>query len=537
MWKRNLLFLGLIVGGVGAMGFNLMPPRTPKPVTRHDGAAYQAGDFRAAVERVDASFRKEWNEKSMTPVSAATDLAVARRLSLGLMGTIPSLEEIRQFEYLPPEERLPWWIDHVLQDQRFADYLAERLARSYVGTENGPFILYRRRRFVGWLSEQIAKNQPYNHVAFDVITARDLWTNSPATNFITVTRKEDGSLDPVRLAGRVTRAFLGLRLDCAECHNHPYKKWKQTDFQGFSAFFGQARVGFKGVYDDLEKQYEVVVDQKTNEKKTVTPAVPFFPDLLPDVGTSRQRLAAWVTHPKNVYFSQAIVNRVWALMTGRPLCDPVDNLEAETVVPKALEILADDFAEHGFDLRRLIRIIASTEVYRLDSAAPGRELTEGDEDAWAVFPLSRLRPEQVAGGIVQASSVTTINAESHLFVRMARLFNQRDFLDRYGDSGEDDFSGRGGTIPQRLLLMNGQLTRERIKEDVFTASSRIASQAPDDKHAVEAAYLTLLTRRPAPEEAEYFENLLASAGNQSRGQKMEDLFWALINSTEFSWNH
>src|SRR5262245_895596 len=210
MWKRNLLFLGLIGGGVFALGFSLLPPREPKPATSYDGHAYKEDGFRAAVARVDDSFPKEWKGRPVHPAPAAPDLAVARRLALGLMGTIPSLEEIRQFEYLPPDERLPWWIDHVLQDQRFADYFAERLARAYVGTEDGPFILYRRRRFVTWLSEQIARNRPYNQIAFEVMTARGLWTDAPATNFLTVTKSSEANkIDPVRLAGRVTRAFLG----------------------------------------------------------------------------------------------------------------------------------------------------------------------------------------------------------------------------------------------------------------------------------------------------------------------------------------
>ena len=152
MWMRNLLFLGLVGGGLFAVGYNLMPPRAPKPVTRYDPAAYADPEFRDAVDQVDASFRKQWAAAKASPAAPAPDLLVARRLALGLMGTVPSLEEIRQLETLPPEQRLPWWLDHILQDRRFADYFAERLARAYVGTEDGPFIFYRRSRFVSWLA-------------------------------------------------------------------------------------------------------------------------------------------------------------------------------------------------------------------------------------------------------------------------------------------------------------------------------------------------------------------------------------------------
>jgi hypothetical protein len=535
MWQRNLLFLGLVGGGLFTLGATLMPPREPKPATSYDASAYQEDDFRAIVAAVDASFRKEWSAQKIQPTNPAPDLAVARRIALGLLGTVPSLEEVRQFEWLPPQERLAWWIDHVLTDQRFADYFAERLARACVGTEGGPFILYRRRRFVSWLAEQIAKDRPYDAIVHDLIATDGLWTDKPATNFISVTSKPDekNQPDPVRLAGRVTRAFLGLRLDCAECHNHPFSHWKQSDFRGLAAWFGQTHIGFTGVHDG-PGEFEAT-DKKTNLKKPIEPHVPFNPELLPDEGNRRQRLAAWVTSAQNPYFARAAVNRVWALLLGRPLVEPVDNLETEGPIPAALQLLADDFAANGFDLRRLIRVIACTEVLRLDSAGD-RDFTDADEKAWAVFPLTRLRPEQVVGGAIQTSAVTTINAESHIFVRILRLTGQNDFVKRYGDSGEDEFGGKGGTIPQRLLMLNGKLIQDRIQQSIFNAATRIAWQAPENPRAVETAYLAVLTRRPTPEEAQHFETFL-SEDSLGRPQKLEDLFWALINSTEFSWNH
>jgi hypothetical protein len=535
MWLRNLLFLGLITSGIVALGTRLVPPRQPKPLASYDARAYQAPELRAVVERVDASFREAWAKQGLRPAPSAPDLAVARRLALGLMGTIPSLQEVRHLEALPPAERLPWWLDHVLQDRRFADYFAERLARACVGTEDGPFIFYRRRRFVTWLGDQLAQNRPYDQLVRDLITAEGLWTDHPATNFVSVTSQPDNQNqpDPVRLAGRVTRAFLGLRLDCAQCHNHPFADWKQSDFQGLSAFFGQTHLGLTGVHDG-PGEYEAE-NRKTGEKKVVAPRVPFAPQLLRGDGSRRQQLAHWVTNPKNPYFARAAVNRVWALLLGRPLVEPVDNLQADVPVPEVLGLLAEDFAGHGFDLRRLVRVIASTEVFRLDSAAD-HEVTEAVEKAWAVFPVTRLRPEQVVGSVVQAASVTTLDSESHILVRLIRLGDQTQFVERYGDSGEDEFDGKGGTIPQRLLLMNGALVGGKIQEGPFNAATRIAWMASDDARAVEAAYLVVLTRRPTPAEAAHFQAFLADK-RLSRPQQLQDLYWALLNATEFSWNH
>lgn len=534
-WARNLLFFLIVGGGLFALAASILPPSHPARISHYDPPVYHDPGFRETVDRVDGSFRQEWLSNGMTPAEAAPDLIQARRVSQGLMGTIPSLEEIRQFEALPPEQRMPWWIDHVLADSRFHDYFGERLARSFVGTEDGPFIFFRRRRFVTWISQQVAANRPYDQMVNELIAGEGLWTDHPATNFVSVTVQQDNKNqpDPIRLAGRVTRAFLGLRLDCAQCHNHPFAEWKQSDFNGLAAFFGQTHVGFKGIQNG-DGEFEAD-DKQSKTKKVIEPRVPFAPELLPEKGSRRDRLAAWVTHPKNPYFARATVNRVWALMCGRPLVDPVDNLDPSTPAPPALQILADDFSSHGLDLQRLIRVIAFTQVFRLDSASE-RDAGEAEEKMWAIFPLTRLRPEQVGGSVLQSASVTTINAETHILIRLARQNQERDFVRRYGDTGEDEFEGRGGTIPQALLRMNGEVVRDRVKQDPMNATARIATFASSDQKAIEVAYLAILSRRPTPAEAAYFEKFLAEAP-MGRGDKISDIYWALINSTEFSWNH
>jgi hypothetical protein len=264
--------------------------------------------------------------------------------------------------------------------------------------------------------------------------------------------------------------------------------------------------------------------------------VPFLPELLPAEGKRRERLAAWVTHPKNPYFARAAVNRVWALMFSRPLLDGVEPNRLLSEYPSALETLAADFTAHNYDLRRLVQLIAATEVFQLDSAA-SHDITDDHELAWAVFPMTRLRPEQVAGSVLQAASVQTVDDRSNVFVRIARFAGERDFVLRYGDTGEDEFDGRGGTIPQRLILLNGALVEQKTRGELANAVARIALLAPDDRHAVETAYLAVLTRRPTPAEADYFVRSLEGKTGQDRNGRLEDLYWALINSTEFSWNH
>jgi len=544
--KRDVLFVGVVLGGLAVLLAALPTVDLPAPVVT---PVESDPDFPATVGRVDAAFRAQWQSDRIEPAAAAPDLIQARRIALGLMGTVPSLEEIRQFESLPGDQRLPWYLDHVLTDSRYHDHVAERLTRMLVGTEEGPYVFFRRKRLVEWLAAQLAANVPYDRTVRELIAGDGLWTDHPATNFVTVTSRndpaaltdEDGTAgkvaraadrfgfvgvpaaDPDRLARRVARSFLGLRLDCAQCHDHPFAEWTKTDFRGLAAFFGETRIDFAGVHD-----------RPGSASKPVEPRVPFAPELVPAAGTRRERLAAWVTHPDNRAFARATVNRVWALMFGRPLVEPVDNLPAAGPVPPALDVLADDFATHGFDLRRLIRLIASTELFRMDSATD-HETGEAEERAWAVFPLTRLRPEQVAGGVLQAASVSTIDAKSHLLARLDHDRQMGRFISRYGDAGEEEFEPRGGTIQQRLLMLNGDLVRNRTRPWVRNAATRIAWLAEDDVKALEAAYLAVLSRRPTPEEAEHFEAALRPGG--SRAERLEDVYWALLNSTEFAWNH
>lgn len=537
MWLRNLFFVGVILGGVVGIYAALFPPPVPPRSEHFDASAVEADDFRQLVAGVDAALAAGFAADNLTPAPPAAPLTVARRLHLALMGTIPSLQEIRQFEKYQGTQRVQWWLDGILRDRRCADFLAERFARATVGTEDGPFLIFRRRRYVSWLADQLMDNRPYDQLVRELITAEGLWTDTPATNFITVTADQarGNQPDAERLAGRVTRAFLGIRLDCAQCHNHPFEDWKQADFQGLAAYFGQVKQGATGTHDADDGEL-ILENRKTGAKETIAPRVPFRADLVPAEGTRRQQLAAWVTHPQNPYFARVTVNRVWALMFGRPLLDKVDDVSSIEEVPAALRLLADDLVAHEYDLRRLIRAIAATQAFQRDSAAD-HEITDVHERTWAAFPLTRLRPEQVVGGVQQAASITTLDAETHILIRLITLGARNEFITRYGDVGEDEFDNRGGTIPQRLLLMNGELVHDRTKQGLFGAATRIGWQARDDRAAVRTAYLAVLTREPTAAERRHFEARLDGSTGEKRARRMEDLYWALLNSTEFSWNH
>lgn len=492
-WVRNCLFTVIslvLAGGVVSRWLRREPFREPLPVTQ---ANHRVDSIQAAAAGVDAAFAEEWHRAGVTATGRASDLTLARRLSLALTGTIPSVEEIRAFEQIPSGQRNEWWLSHLLQDRRSSDYLAERLARTVVGVEGGPFLVYRRHRLVTWLSDEIRRNRPYNEMVRELVTAEGIWTSRPQVNFVTVTVDQNNDKegpDEQKLAARVSRAFLGLRIDCVQCHDDMFgDRWKQRDFHQLAAFFACAEMSMTGVRDDAAKAYEFKFLRRP-EKETVTPRVPFNAGLLPVDGPLRQRLATWITHRDNRPFARTLVNRTWALLFNRPLHKPIDEIPLDGPFHPAMEVLADDVVANGFDLHRLIRVIAATRVFQSDSRSedPSRPVTAEQEGLFAAFPLTRLRPEQVAGAILQSANLRTLDADSPAVVRVIRFFQQNDFVKRFGDIGEDEFGGFAGTIPQRLVMMNGELVRERTKEDLLmNSATRIGAVAPDDDVAVETA--------------------------------------------------
>jgi hypothetical protein len=550
IWLRNAVIIAALAAGAAWGVAKLLRP----PVMLWKGdpglSRTRLDEILKAARSVDAAFEQDWAQKQLQPVPRADDLTVARRLSLALTGSIPSLQEVRVLESLKTEDAAQGWLSHLLPDRRTSDYLAERLVRVYVGIENGPFLIYRRRRLVDWLSDSIQQNRPYDQVARSLISAQGVWTTNPAVNFLTVTaerkvnakgKKEEQSPNEAKLAARVSRAFLGVQMDCVQCHDGKLgSTWKQSDFHTLAAYFGQTKFDLNGLRDKPEEHYEFRYLGKADEE--VVPArVPWKPELLPQKGTPRDQLARWVTAKENRPFARTLVNRIWALLFNRPLVSPVDDISLEGPFPPGMELLADDLIAHNFDLQRLIRVIAATRVFQQAScsADPAHPVTEAMEKDWAAFPVTRLRPEQMAGSVIQAASLSTIDAEAHVLFRIKRDLDVANFVKRYGDSGEDSFDDGGGTIPQRLLLMNGNMVTDNTRGNpLVNAGTRIGMLAPDNATAVEAAYLSIFTRRPTPAEVDHFTGLLATAkSTNSRSNAMYDLYWTLMNATEFSWNH
>jgi hypothetical protein len=484
--------------------------------------AHTSNDFGTALAEIDAHLETRWSAAEVEPVERADDLTILRRLSLALLGTIPSLEEIRTFEAAPREDRIPRWIDRYLDDRRFAVSWAERWAPSLIGTDVEPVIVFRRNLFVRSLADKLAKNAPYDQVVRDILSQQGLPTDRAETNFITAALLE-GQVDANKLAGRTVRAFLGQRIDCAECHDHPFAHWRQSDFRGLSAFFAETTASQHGVRDHpIQGSGDAVV--------------PFGPEWLPSSGTRRERLARWVTHPENRRFVRATANRVFALLFGRPYVAPIDAIDDPSDIPDLLDIVGADFVRHGFDLRRMIALIARSRAFQLASRA-----TDGDsarrETEFAAFPLTPVAQKAIVDSLIQASSITTFGEHRHLLARAVAFLRERSFIDALCDIDESTDEERLITIAEVLLRMNGRLPSDLISATPFSSTGRIATFAHDDRARLEALYLIFLTRRPSAPEADAFLPLLARADGRSRGHAIEDIAWGLVNSAEFAWNH
>ena len=499
-----------------------------------------------SVQRVNADWKHTLANHGLDHANPANWLTVCRRLSLALVGNGLSLEEIRALEQIEESRRERVHLENLLQDQRFHHYWAERWSRFLVGTDGGQFIAYRRRRFRVWLAEVFAANERYDRMVRELLTAEGLWTDKPQVNFVTATfDSNDGSADPIRLAARTSRVFLGLRIDCLQCHNdflgnvnlgdaQKPREGMQQDFHELAAFFTSAKTnGLQGVRDGVvDYSYKYLNDEQETD---VQAGVPFLPELLPEEGKPRARLAAWVTHPENIQAARAAVSHVWALMFGRSMGEAVDNLPLDELSHPMMDTMARDFVAHGFNIRRLIRVIAESEAFRVDSRSEF-EITPEHELNFAVFPLVRLRPEQVAGSIIQAARIKTTDRDSSFVLQLQTMTGTNDFVTQYGDIGEDEFNSDSITITQRLLMMNGNLLGGLVEANpILNTSAHVGMFARDSAHTVETLYLAAFNRYPTPAEKKHFVSRIDCS--EDSGEAIEDLVWILLNSSELAWNH
>jgi hypothetical protein len=503
-----------------------------KPVASPRDASVADAQMRT---RVDALVAAAWKDASIRPARRATDAEFLRRAYLDLTGQIPRVSEARTFLDDPLPDKRVRLIDALLASPGYPSHLADvwrqilltdTPAADDAGISDG---------FENWLRGAFAENRSYVQIARELILATGQASDSGPALFYTALE-----LKPEKLAASTSRAFLGIQIQCAECHNHPFDKWTKRDFWGYAAFF--ARVSPES---GRGMTVSFVRDRETGEvtlpnSREVVPARYLLGSVASDEsGRSRRMLLAeWMTSPSNPYFARAAVNRAWSQLFGRGIVDPPDDLRdgQPSRLPTLLSELAAHFGGTNYDVRRLYRLLATTEAYQLASE---EDAGQRPPDLFAAMPLKVLTAEQ----LYTCVSIATCRPYDKILASVPSSGARRAMTNRAAFVNSFRAPTTGPTeylagIPQALKLLNGRLVDDAT--DLERSDILAALEAPflTDRDRVETLFLATLSKPPSPEIAQKFEAYVAvHKETEAKRRALGNILWALLNSAEFAVNH
>ncbi|HUF62468.1 MAG TPA: DUF1549 and DUF1553 domain-containing protein [Verrucomicrobiales bacterium] len=481
-------------------------------------------------------------ELGLFPSDPAGDEVFLRRVTLDLVGRLPTADEARVFLTDGSESKRARWIDALLQEPGYADYWAGKWADLL---RSNPDRVGVKSVYVidQWLRDCFRRNEPYDRMARAVLEARGS-THRDGPTVVYRDRRE-----PEDLATLVSQIFLGTRLECARCHHHPNEKWSQQDFFQLAACFGSIERRGTGVSPPISGSPEFVFHGKGRPvrhpvtQEELSPRPPDGPALtVEEGGDPRSALADWMTAPSNPFFGRAAVNRVWAELMGRGFVEPVDDLRVTNPPGNQalLDALARDFAEKGYDFKHLLRTIANSRVYQASSEANAWNV--GDTENHARSLRRRLPAEVLADAVAKVTDVPDQFQGLPEGVRALETWNFKidsNLLDAFGrpDSSSDCpcERNRGSSVVQALHLMNSEELQAKLTHPEGRVARLAASGLPVEA-IVEELYLTAFSRFPNEHERDVCRQAFARE-SQSPREAAEDILWALVNSAEFVFNH
>ena len=491
-----------------------------------------------AVARVDAILDALWKENKVEPAGLASDEELLRRVYLDLAGRTPSVSEARAYLADESPDRFVKLVNKLLASRDYATHLAT-VWRTYLIPEGidlarfgGP------QSFEKWIGKQFEDEVPYDEIVRRLLLAEGRLTQSGPLLFYAAAK-----LDPDQLATRSARVFLGMRLDCAQCHDDRFEPWLQEDFWGYAAFFAQISRP-QGVLRDVSTVMRVRDVQRGDVKlpESETIVSPRFLDGSPidqdEAAVARRRqLAEWLTAVDNPFFARATVNRVWGQLFGKGIVDPVDGfgIQHEPVSQDLLDQLSAHFIGSDYDLSELLRTIVLSRAYRLSSGAATPDPNR--HRLFAQMNVKLLTAEQMYDCITVASMLGS--AERGTGFNLARVGNtsRDEFLQQFRAPPGRATEYQAG-IPQALTLMNGALINDATG---LTKSGLLESvKVPfiSNKDRLEILYLATLSRRPTPSEAELLGSYINDElSGEPLYESLADVLWALLNSAEFTMNH
>jgi hypothetical protein len=557
---------------------------------------------------IDAAIRAAWQKEGIVPAGPVDDAGFLRRAWLDIGGTLPPPGAVAAFLADPAPDKRAKAIEALLASPHYADRWTDAWDEVLVGQARSPLV--DRGAFRRWLHARFEANTPWNKLVYELLTAtgrnsvggrRDTLEGPAADAGEEADEGVNGAVNwilkygrsPQDLPAAASRVFLGVQIQCAQCHDHKTEKWTQDDFRSFAACFagvqavpaGEKVKGGVRAVEVRDRDRPRRIKAKNPDREALQAIAAATPKALDGSDLSgsenrRQALAAWMTSPENPWFARAIVNRVWAALLGRGFVDPIDDLRPGNpgVLPELQERLARDFVARGYDLKQLIRTICATEVYQRAAApaqGPGGEPAR--DELWPRHRLRPMSPDILLNALIAATGldpvIERVAGERRDQIRSQMRAGFGFLFDIDEESAEDDYEG---TIPQALLLLNGAIPAVGVSGSIpGTALARVLDGPGADAQKIEALYLRALSRRPSAAEIERWAryvneprdavrtdpppeapqgrggggrmgrtDLPARIGKQlharpgtARQQAYEDLFWALLNSSEFFFNH
>lgn len=482
-----------------------------------------------------------WSKLSslgIVPSERVNDAKFLRRVHLDIIGRLPTPDEVRAFLGNTDSTKRARVIDELLERPEYADHWATKWADLL---RPNPYRVGVKAVFNydNWIRDNFRKNKPYDQFVRELITAQGSTWNNGATVLFRDRREPD------EITTMVSQLFLGVRLECAKCHHHPFEKWSQEDFYSFAAYF--ARLGHKGtgLSPPISGGEEIIHLANKGEvqhplTKQVLAPRPLFGEA-PETSSDsdpREALAAWITSDSNPFFAQVMVNRLWADLMGRGLVEPVDDLRATNPPTNAplLEALAKDFREHKYDLKHVIRTICNSHLYALDSLPNERNIA--DRQNYSRHYRQRLRAEVLMDAFADITGTQAEFSATPSGSRANQIWTTRInsvFLDTFGrpNENQDPPCERtpDTTVTQTLHLMNAPQLHQLVTSDSSRAA-QLAATSLAPRQIVEELYLSVYGRLPEEEERQVGEQLFVETAT-TRRQATEDLLWALLNTPEF----
>ncbi len=491
--------------------------------------------------RVDELLDRKLQELGWQAAPECDDASFLRRAHLDLTGTAPSASEVLEFIHSSKSTKRIELVNRLLVSPTGAVHLANTWSGWLLPEASSPEVQVGRGGLQVWLRSRFAENLRYDRLVADLLVATGTVQNSPTAFFVALEGKPD------KIAAKTARVFMGVQLDCAECHNHPFDNWKQTDFWGFAAYFSRISTNAEPTMNPNAE----VIDTAEGEVKLPGTEQVIAPKPLVETGfsglatgTRRQQLTLWLTAPENPFLARAAVNRVWSLLFGRGLIEPIDDMRSLDMSshPELLAELSTYFAETGYDMRALLAMLTSTKAYNRAT----KHINGLPPDAsYATMVTKPLTESQLATCLSQVARQITGDQD---VASQQALFNQLGKL-----RGESSHAALG--IVQALVTLNGGAFDAVSRE----GSSRLlkALNAPhlDDSKRLQWLFLCTLNREPTAAEVAAFSSVVHAssvtepvdtkiATTDSNGEKSDslisqnqwqsDLLWALINSTEFA---